>query len=121
MRGKSPSIRVSDETVRKIALSFPRTEEKPSYGTPGFRVNNKLFARLHQDGESLVVNISFEERDMLMQSEPEIYYITDHYRGYPAVLVRLSCVKAGDLQDLLERSWRQAASKKLIALYETQS
>ncbi len=115
------SKRITDDSVREMAFSLPGVEEKPSCGTPGFRVSGKLFARLHQDGESLVVKIGFEERDLLMQSDPEVYYITDHYRGYPAVLVRLSRVDADDLRDLLEQAWRQGASRQLIASYDSHS
>jgi hypothetical protein len=94
--------------VRKFALALQNVEEGTSYGTPAFKVDGKLIARLKEDGESLVVGTTFEEREEMMAAEPETYYITDHYLKYPWVLVRLSQVHADALRDLLSRSWRLA-------------
>jgi hypothetical protein len=97
--------------VRKIALSLENVEESTSYGTPAFKVEGKLLARLHEDGESLVVGTTFEEREEMMAAEPETYYITDHYLKYPWVLVRLSRVHSDSLRDLLSRALRLASLK----------
>jgi hypothetical protein len=100
---------VTFDDVRKIALSLENVEEGTSYGTPAFKVGGKLLARLREDGDSLVVGTTFEEREEMMAAEPETYYITDHYRNYPWVLVRLSRVDPGALRDLLGRAWRLAS------------
>jgi hypothetical protein len=97
--------------VRKIALSLENVEEGTSYGTPAFKVDGKLLARLREDGESLVVGTTFEEREEMMAAEPETYYITDHYLKYPWVLVRLSRVHSDSLRDLLSRALRLASGK----------
>jgi hypothetical protein len=97
--------------VRKIALSLANVEEGTSYGTPAFKVDGKLLARLREDGESLVVGTTFEEREEMMTAEPETYYITDHYLKYPWVLVRLSRVHSDSLRDLLGRALRLASGK----------
>jgi hypothetical protein len=94
--------------VRKLALSLKDVEEATSYGTPAFKVDGKLLARLKEDGDSLVVGTTFEEREEMMAVDPETYYITDHYLKYPLVLVRLSRVHADALKDLLSRSWHLA-------------
>jgi hypothetical protein len=83
-----------------------------SYGTPAFKVNGALFARLHQDGESLVLRMDFEQREALMADDPETYYITDHYLNYEWILVRLSRVQPAALRDLLRGAWRSAAASK---------
>jgi hypothetical protein len=106
---------VTAEQVRAIAGALPKVKEGPSYGTPGFRVAGKLFARLHQDGESLVVRISPEDRAMRMRAEPEAFYITEHYRNYPWMLVRLAKVSLEDLRELLEDGWRCAAPARVVA------
>jgi hypothetical protein len=108
----------SFETAREIALALPGVTEQPSYGTPGFKLGTKFLARLHQDGKSLVVKIGFDEREMLMAADPESFYITDHYKGYPAMLVGLASVPVETLRRLLEQSWRQIASKKVVAAYD---
>jgi len=97
--------------VRKIALSLANVEEGTSYGTPAFKVDGKLLARLREDGESLVVGTTFEEREEMMATQPETYYITDHYLKYPWVLVRLSRVHSDSLRDLLRRALRLASMK----------
>jgi len=113
---------VTFETVREIAQTLPGAEEATSYGTPAFKVKGKLFARLHQDGESLVVGVSFEEREEMMSAAPERFYITDHYLNYPWMLVRLSTVRPDQLRDLLIGSWRRAAPKQLkAALHQFES
>jgi hypothetical protein len=99
---------LSFKDVRKFALALQNVEEGTSYGTPAFKVDGKLIARLWEDGETLVVGTTFEEREEMMAAEPETYYITDHYLKYPWVLVHLSRVHADALRDLLSRSWRLA-------------
>ena len=106
---------VTFDTVREIAQSLPGAEESTSYGTPAFKVKGKLFARLHQDGESLVVGVDFDEREEMMSAAPERFYITDHYLNYPWMLVRLSKVRPDELRDLLIGSWRRAAPKQIKA------
>jgi hypothetical protein len=100
------------EIVRGIALSLDNAEEGTSYGTPAFKVLGALFARLHQDGESLVLRADFEQRAELMAADPETYYITDHYLNYEWVLVRLARVHPDALRDLLRMAWRSAAKEK---------
>ena len=104
--------------VRRLALAFPGVEEGPCYGTPGFRVRGKFLARLWEDGETLVVKCGDDERDFRMQADPKTFFTTDHYRGYPTVLVHLTRVRAADLREILEQAWRRSASKRLIAEYE---
>jgi len=109
---------VTVDTVRKLAMALPGVEEGSSYGTPAFKVNKKLLARFHQDGESLVVKVEFEAREALMSANPETFYITDHYRDWPWMLVRLSKVDADELRQLLEESWRRTAPMRMVAAWE---
>ena len=114
---KSKTEPVTYETVRQIALTLPGAEEGTSYGTPAFKVKGKLFVRLHQSGEAIVIKVDFEEREELMSADPEKFYITDHYLNYPWMLVRLSQVRHDQLRDLLAQSWRRAAPKQLVAAF----
>ena len=104
------------DAVRKMALALDRVEERPSYGTAGFRVNGALFLRQHQDGESLVVRMGFEEREAMMAEAPEIYFITDHYLKYEWVLVRMARIQPDELRDLLRMACRFAAREKRKAV-----
>lgn len=111
-RSESSDKPTAFDNACEIARTLPGAEETTSYGTPAFKVKGKLFARFHQDGESLVVSVDFDEREEMMNADPEKFYITDHYRNYPWILVRLSKVRPDELRDLLLGSWRRAAPKK---------
>ena len=103
------------DEVRRIALALPGVEEGTSYGTPAFRVRGKLFCRLREDGESLVLTCNVFEREYLVKDLPDVFYVTDHYRGHPAVLARISAVTEPLLRERMEAAWRMAAPKKLVA------
>ena len=94
------------DAVRKIALALDHVEESTSYGTPAFKVRGKLIARLREDGETLVVGIDFDQREELLAADPDTYYLTDHYRNAPWILVRLPRVHADALRDLLRGAVR---------------
>lgn len=104
--------------VRQIALALPGVEEGTSYRTTAFKVNGKLLARFHQDGDSLVVKVEYAAREVLMGANPKTFYITDHYRCWPWVLVRISSVDPNELRQLLEEAWRSRAPKRLVAAWE---
>jgi hypothetical protein len=109
----SADARVTFDTVRQISLSLDHSEEGMSYGTAAFKVRGALFVRLHQDLEStIVMRTDFDQREELLAADPETYYITDHYRNYPWVLVRLSRVHPDALRDLLRMAHRLAAASK---------
>jgi hypothetical protein len=101
------------ENVRKIGLRLPDVQESTAYGKPALKVHDKMFACIpsHRSAEpdSLAVRVDFEQRAELLAAEPEVYYITDHYANYPAVLVRLRRVKADVLKDLLGMAYRFVA------------
>ena len=110
---------VTFETVRRLALALPEVEESTSYGTPAFKVRGKLLARLREEGV-LVVKVGPDDQEALLQLEPEVYFITPHYAGYPAVLVRLEAADEGALGRLLADSWRLYAPKRLVASHDAQ-
>lgn len=112
---------ISVRTVRGILLALPGVEEGPCYGTPGFRVRGKFLARLRDEDETLVVKCGFDERDFRILADPKTFFTTDHYRGYPTVLVRLSKVDVADLESLLEDAWRLLAPKRLVAEHDGKS
>ncbi|MFY9823985.1 MAG: MmcQ/YjbR family DNA-binding protein [Thermoanaerobaculia bacterium] len=106
------------DEVRRIALALPGVEEGTSYGTPSFKVKGKFLSRLKEDGETLVIRIDMDEREVLMAAHPETFYITDHYLGYPGMLVRLAKVGPDDLRELFEGAFRLVAPKRLVAARE---
>jgi len=117
-RNKRRERTVNWQTVCELAWVLPEAEECRSYGTPAFKVRGKLFVRMHQDGESIVVRIDESDRAMRIQADRKAFYITDHYVRYPWMLVRLSAVDRDDLADLLVDAWRLRAPKTLVAEFE---
>jgi len=108
------------DDVRKIALAWPEVEDGTSYGTPALKVRKKLLARLKEDGDSLVMpGVPRDEREMLVESQPKVFYFTDHYRDYPIALIRLSKARRATVEPLLRRHWRTLASKKAVASVES--
>nr|WP_249136502.1 MmcQ/YjbR family DNA-binding protein [Bradyrhizobium tropiciagri] len=98
-----------------MVLAWPEVEDGSSYGTPALKVRKKMLVRLKEDGDSLVIlGVPPDERDMLVESQPKVFYFTDHYRDYPIVLIRLSKAKRSTVEPLLRRHWRTLASKKAV-------
>jgi hypothetical protein len=111
--------KVTFATARKLALQLPNVEEGTGYGKPALKVNGKMFACLpsHKSAEpdSLGVRVDFDERAELLAGAPDIYYITPHYEGYPAVLVRMSRITPDQLKDLLTMAYRFVLRKSAPA------
>ncbi len=103
---------ITFDTVRELALALPGVEDGTSYGTPALKVKGKFMARLREDG-NVVFKVGFDNAEMLMETNPRTFYTTDHYRGYPAVLVRLTRVTRGQLADVVKMAWLQSAPKRL--------
>ena len=100
--------------LRELIAKLPATFEKPCYGTPCFYAGKKLFARIREDGESLVLKVSDLERDALLQLEPAVYSWPAHYLKSDLFVVHLPSTNATDLEPLLNRAWRRVATKKRL-------
>jgi hypothetical protein len=101
---------ISFDLVREIALELPDVEATESSRGPGLKVHGKLMAcpAIHKSAEpaTLMVRVSKDEREKRIAKDPDVYYVTDHYRNYPALLVRLSEIDRDSLENLLGCSWR---------------
>jgi hypothetical protein len=104
--------------VGVLARELPGVEPSTSYGTPSLKVRSRMLVRLKEDGESMVMRVSFVVRDHLLATAPATFYVTDHYRDYPAVLVRLGVADPAVIRQLLEDAWREAAPKRLVQEYD---
>ncbi|HLK47810.1 MAG TPA: MmcQ/YjbR family DNA-binding protein [Bryobacteraceae bacterium] len=107
---------INFETVRTIAMALPGVEEGAAYGSPALRVRGKLLACIpaHKSAEpnSLAVWVDIEQRTELLETDPETYYVKDHYLNYPVVLVRLAHIRADALEDLLGMAWRYVTTRR---------
>ena len=103
----------------KLGRELPEVVEDVWYGTPALKVRGKGFVRLKEDGESVVFLLDdVDDQELLIVDKPEIYHITDHYLGHPAVRARLAKLRAPECRFRLERAWRQKASPSLIKEFE---
>lgn len=102
--------------VRKAikASGLPGIEEGTSYGYPSMKAGGKFMMRM-KDADTLVFSCPLDEKAMLMEAASEIYFETDHYKGWPAVLARLSALSDAELVHRIGQAWRAVAPKKLMA------
>jgi hypothetical protein len=100
-----PRTKIDFDTVRNIGLALPGVEESTAYGFPALKVHGKLLACVpanrSAEPASLVVRVDFDDRAELLAEAPDVYYLTEHYVGYSAILVRLARVNSDMLRDLL--------------------
>jgi hypothetical protein len=106
------------ESVCRLAESLPGIERATSYGTASLKVRGKFLARLKEDGATMVLRTAFVVRDHLLRTVPDAFFVTDHYRDYPAVLVRLENAPRDVIAQLLEDAWRAAAPKRLVRAHD---
>jgi hypothetical protein len=110
---------IGAEDVRRVAAALPGTSERLSYGTPGFRVADRLFARIRDEGDVLLVWCAgLEEKQELIAAEPAKFFTTPHYDGHPTVLVRFSAIDIAELTELMTESWRLRAPRRMVAAFD---
>ena len=103
------------EQLVKLGRALPEVVEGTWFRTPSLQVRGKSFVRLKEDGQSVVFQLeSVDEQEFLIQALPELYFITDHYRGWPAVLARLAKLRVPECRRRLEQGWRLKAPKALV-------
>lgn len=102
------------ERAWQVGLAIEGVEDQTYFGMPALKTNGRLVACVAahpiDDADTLVVPVSFERRDELMASDPDTFYVTDHYVKYPSVLVRLESVDVQTLRDLLSAAAQAAAA-----------
>ena len=104
------------EVVRAVGLTLPDVEATTKYdGSPMLKRGGSFMAGIatHPSAEpgTLVARADVDQRELLLADAPDTYYLTDYYRRYPLVLVRLSRIDPDALRDLLSVSWRLTAEK----------
>src|SRR2546429_8070431 len=102
---------VGVQDARRLLLRLPHVSEGRSYGMPSFLLNGRFLARFRDDDTVLVLQLAtISERDVLMELDSRAFFFTEHYRNYPAVLVRLAEVAHPLLIDVVTEAWRHLAS-----------
>ena len=108
--------------VVEIGLGFPGVEVATSFGTPALKAGKRgMLCRLRTGPDALVLRVAdMGEREALLQGQPEAFFTTPHYDGYPYVLVRLAKVDPAELRELIEEAWRIRSPKRVVAAFDAE-
>jgi hypothetical protein len=99
------------DDVIAMSTKFPNTEVSTSYRTPAIKVQQKLMARLREDGVSLAIRATFESRSALPQLEPQTFSIPTHYTNTDMLVLQLPTIQLPELEQLLSEAWQIASPK----------
>ena len=109
-KSRAPGVRVQE--AHRLPLRLPNVTEGRSYGLPAYLLNGRFLARFRDDDTVLVLQLAtIAEREVLMDLDPQAFFFTEHYRNYPAVLIRLANVSQALLADVIRESWRHVSAK----------
>jgi hypothetical protein len=110
------------QRLSELGCELPEVSVGVWYGTPALKVGGKGFVRLKEDGQSVVFVLeSLDEQELLIAARPELYFITEHYRGYASVLARLARLTVAEARLRLECGWRMKASRSLLKQHPARS
>jgi hypothetical protein len=106
---------LSRAEARRIMLAIPGTDERPWFNRPSVFIHDRFLSKVHEKEEAVVLQVgSMEMRDMMLEAESKLFYITDHYRKFPFVLIRLSALTPKVLKEILAGRAAQLAAMKPI-------
>jgi hypothetical protein len=120
------------DDVRRIALALPESSEEASWGNASWRVRTKMFVwerplrpgeirALGEDApEGPILGVRVEHlgaKEALLADDPDVFFTTPHFDGYPAVLVRLERIALEELEELIVEAWLARAPKRVAKQY----
>ncbi|WP_426169179.1 MmcQ/YjbR family DNA-binding protein [Sandarakinorhabdus sp. DWP1-3-1] len=103
------------DEVAAIALALPGAERSTRYGREAIKVGGKMFVVTGKDDDHFVLTATLDEVEMLMATEPDCFFQTPHYVGWPSVLVRYATADPERIAVLVARAWARRASKAQLA------
>jgi hypothetical protein len=109
---------ITADELRLAALSLPEAEERETWGHPTFRVRDKMFAALADDGSQASVKATRQEREALLAAAPETFGIPAYVGRHGWVSIQLATADPVEVGELLTEAWRQTAPKRLVATYD---
>jgi hypothetical protein len=109
---------LSFEDLRAIVLALPETVEGMSWDAPSFKVNGKVIVFWNPGYDCPVFKVPLEERDFLIEADPETFFTTDHHRPWPLILARPDRVDPGWARANVERVWRAQAKKATLRAFD---
>ena len=109
---------ISWRVARALAMALPESEEKDHFGSPSFRVRDKIFAQLSSVGDAKprgLVKLSPSDQQALALLDPRTYSPAPHWGRYGWTYLELASIDESTYRALLEKSWRNVAPKQLAA------
>ena len=102
---------LSRTEAHKLMLAIPGTDERLWFNEPSVFIHDRFLSKVHKKEEAVTLQVgSMEMRDMMLEAEPRLFYITDHYRKFPFVLIRLKALSAKTLKEILTGRAAQLAA-----------
>jgi hypothetical protein len=111
---------ITADKLRRAALSLPEAEERETWGHPTFRVRDKMFATLSDDGRSAGIKTTKEEQTALVAADPETFGVPAYVGRHGWVSVELATADPAEVRELVTEAWRQTAPKRLVAAYDAE-
>jgi hypothetical protein len=105
-------------TVRALALAFPEAEERETWGTPTFRVRNKIFAMFSEGGREVWIKATHDEQRALIATDPDTFFHPAYVGPSGWVGVRFRTADRDEMSELLEEAWRMTAPKRLVKAFD---
>jgi hypothetical protein len=110
---------ITADELRQVVRSLPEAEERETWGHPTFRVRDKMFAAMSDDGQQASVKATRQEQAALIAAAPETFGIPAYVGRHGWVSIQLATVDPAELRELLVEAWRQTAPKRLVAVYDS--
>jgi hypothetical protein len=108
---------MSTDEVRKFALSLPEAKEVEHWGKPSFRINNKIFTVIQEDGRTITVKTTAEDREVYTTMDPETFTIPDSFSSLNYMHINLETANPEEIKGLIEKAWINVAPKRLAKAY----
>ena len=103
---------LSKAEAHKIMLAIPGTDERPWFNQPSVFIHDRFLAKTHHKEDAVTLQVgSMEMRDVMLEAEPKLFYITDHYKKFPMLLARLSALTASVLKELVVARMKEIDAK----------
>ena len=109
---------VSADELRQVMRSLPEAEERETWGHPTFRVRDKMFATMSDDGRQATVKATKEEQAALVAAAPGTFGIPAYVGRHGWVSIQLATVDPAELRELVVEAWRQTAPRRLVTAYD---
>lgn len=111
---------ITFQILKDIAMELPGVEEAISWGHPNLKVGKKALLFWNPTHNAPVFKVPFEERDFLIEADPETFFTTDHHRSWPLVLARPDKVDIAWVRNNIKRVWRDLVPKRILRAWEAQ-